>query len=138
MSTNSNSAKETNSVETKASAEVPSKSSRSMETEIINEKPNHTDSTFVLPKTAFAKQNQSCQAQWFVQYKWLDYNEVNNNVAYFICKKDLQKLDLEKNKEDAFSRTRFSKWKKALTSSRDYQLSKCHLTALTFKVKAPQ
>ena len=109
-----------------------------METEIINEKPNHTDSTFVFPKTAFAKQNQSCRAQWFVQYKWLDYNEVNNNVAYFICKKDLQKLDQEKNKEDAFSRTRFSKWKKALTSSRDYQLSKCHLTALTFKVKAPQ
>ena len=39
VSTNSNVAKEPNPVETTA-AEVPSKSSRSMETEVVNEKPN--------------------------------------------------------------------------------------------------
>ena len=42
--------------------EVPSKSSRSTEIEVVNEKPNQPDSTFVFPKTTFAKQNQSCQA----------------------------------------------------------------------------
>ena len=81
VSTNSNVAKETNSVETTTPVEVPSKSSRSAETEIVNEKPNQPDSIFVFPKTAFAKLNRSCQAQWFVEYKWSDYNEVNENVT---------------------------------------------------------
>ena len=100
VNNNSNVAKETKPVETTTSVEVPSKSSRSTETEIVNEKSNQPDSTFVFPKTAFAKQNRSCQAQWFVEYKWLDYDEVNDNVTCFICKKHLQKLDQEKNKED--------------------------------------
>ena len=132
MRTNSNVAKETNPVETTTSVEVPSKLSRSTETEIVNEKPNQPDSTFVFPKTAFAKQNRSCQAQWFVEYKWLDYN------VTFICKKPLQKLDQEKNKEDAFLRTGFRNWKKVLTSFRDHQQSKCHLAALTFEITVPQ
>ena len=72
VSTNSNVAKETNPVETTASVEVPSKLSRSTQTEIVNEKPNQPDTTFVFPKTAFAKQNWSCQAQWVIEYKWLD------------------------------------------------------------------
>ena len=56
VSTNSNVAEET---ETATSVEVllPIKSSRSTETEFVNEKPNQPDSTFVFPKTAFAKQN---------------------------------------------------------------------------------
>ena len=94
VSTNSNVAKEI--------VEVPSKLSRSTETEIVNEKPNQLDTTFVFPKTAFAKQNWSCQAQWVVEYKWLDQNEVNDNVACFICKKHLQNLEQEKKKEDVF------------------------------------
>ena len=61
--TNSNVGKETNPVETTTSVEIPSKLSRSTETEIVNEKPDQPDSTFVFPRTAFAKQNRSCQAQ---------------------------------------------------------------------------
>ena len=137
VSTNSNVAKETDPVEKTTSVEVPSKSSRSKETEIVNEKPNQPGSTFVFPKTAFAKQNQSCQAQWFVEYKWLDY-KVNYNFTCFICKKHLKKLDQKKNKEDAFLRTKFRNWKKAITSFRDHQQSKCHLAALTFEVTVPQ
>ena len=53
MSTNSNIAKETKPVEATASAEVPSKSSRSTETDIVNEKPNQPDSTFVFTKNCF-------------------------------------------------------------------------------------
>ena len=52
-----------------------------METEIVHEKPNQPDSTFLFPKTVFAKQNRSSQAQWFAEYKLLDYNEVNGNVS---------------------------------------------------------
>ena len=43
VSTNSNVAKETSLVKITTSVEVPSKSSRSMETEIINKKPNQPD-----------------------------------------------------------------------------------------------
>ena len=64
--TNSNVAKETNPVKATTFVEVRSKSSRSTETEIVHEKPNQPDTTFVFPKTAFAKQHRSCQAQWFV------------------------------------------------------------------------
>ena len=69
MSTNSNVTKETNPVETATSVEALSESLRSTETEIVNENPNQPDSTFVFPKTAFAKQNRSCQPQWFIEYK---------------------------------------------------------------------
>ena len=73
------------------SVDIPGKSSRSIETEIVNKKPNQPDSLFVFPKTTFAKQNQSCQVQWFVEYKWLDYNEVNDNVTCFIFGKSTYK-----------------------------------------------
>ena len=88
----------------------------------------------IFPKTTFTKQNRSFQAHWFVVYKWLAYNEFNDNVTCFICKKHLQELDQEKNKEDAFLRTRFRNWKKALTSFRDREQLKCHLAALTLEV----
>ena len=132
VSTNSNVAKETNPVEKTTSVEVSSKSSGSKETEVVNKKPNQPGSTFVFPKTAFAKQNQSCQAQWFVEYKWLDY-KVNYNFTCFICKKHLKKLDQKKNKEDAFLRTKFRNWKKVVTSFRDHQQSKCHLAATNIR-----
>ena len=51
VTTNSNVAKETNPVETATSVEVPSNFSGSTETEIVNEKPNQRDSTFVFSKT---------------------------------------------------------------------------------------
>ena len=48
--TNSNVAKETNPVKATTFVEVRSKSSRSTETEIVNEKPSQPDTTFVFPK----------------------------------------------------------------------------------------
>ena len=86
--------------------------------------------TFVFPKTGFAKQNRSFEAQWFVEYKWLDYNEVNDNV--------IRQLDQVKNKEGAFLRTGFRNCKKTLTNFRDHQQSKCHPAAPTFEVTVPQ
>ena len=59
VSTNSNVAKETNPVDA-ATSVVVSKSQRSTETEIVNEKPNQIDNTFVFQKTAFVKQNRLC------------------------------------------------------------------------------
>ena len=101
VSTNSNITKETSPVKTTTSVEVASTLSRSTETEIVNEKPNQADSTFVFPNTVFAKQNRSCQAQW------LDYKKINDNGTCFICKKHLQKLEQERNKENEFLCTGF-------------------------------
>ena len=41
-------------------------------------------------------------------------------------------------RRDAFLRTGFRNWKKALASFRDHQQSKCHLAALTSEVTVPQ
>ena len=46
-----------NPVEITTSVEIPSKLPRSTKIEIVNEKPNPSDSTLPFPKTAFAKQN---------------------------------------------------------------------------------
>ena len=101
VSTYSNVAKETNTIEITTSFEGPSKSSRSKETEIANEKPNQPNSTFVFPKTTFAKQNRSCQAQQFVEYKRLAYNKLNDNVTFHL-RKAPAKAYQEKNKEEHF------------------------------------
>ena len=94
----------------------------------------HLYSTFVFPHNVSPKENLSSQAQWFVEYNWLDYNENNNNITCFICKKHQQQLDQEKNKEYSFLRSGFRNWEKVLTSSRDHQQSNCHLAALTLEV----
>ena len=68
VSTNANVVKETNPVKTATSVEIHNKSSKIMETEIINEKPNQPNSSFVSPKIAFAKQNRSClEVYWTIQ-----------------------------------------------------------------------
>ena len=115
--------------------------SHQLETQSIqHNKPNQPPASFVFPKstTGSQKQKRSCQAKWFEEFKWLDYDEVRDCLTCFLCKKHLQKLDAEKNKEDAFLSTGFSNWKKALTSFKEHQNSKGHIAALTFELTIPQ
>ena len=131
-------AKETN-VETNIIAKETnterSQSSIAKGTSLVAEKPCQPSSSFSIPKTAFGKQNRSCQSRWFTEFSWLDYDEVNNSV---ICKKHLKNLEMEKNKEEAFLTTGFCNWKKALDSFKEHQKSKCHIAALTFEITIPQ
>ena len=39
-------------------------------------KPCQASSSFTFPKTAFGKQNRSCQSRWFTEFNWLDYDEL--------------------------------------------------------------
>ena len=121
-------AKETN-VETNIIAKETnteqSQSSIAKETSLVAEKPCQPSSSFSFPKTAFGKQNRSCQSRWFTEFSWLDYDEVNN-------------LEMEKNKEEAFLSTGFRNWKKALDSFKEHQKSECHIAALTFEITIPQ
>ena len=114
-----------------------SQSSIAKGTSLVAEKPCQPSSSS-FPKTAFGKQNRSCQSRWFTEFSWLDYDEVNNYVTCFICKEHLKNLEMEKNKEEAFLSTGFRNWKKALDSFKEHQKSKCHIAALTFEITIPQ
>ena len=128
---------ETNIIAKEANTEQ-SQSSIAKETSLVAEKPRQPSSSFSFPRTAFGKQNRSCQSRWFTEFRWLDYDEANNSVTCFICKKHLKNLEMEKNKEEAFLSTGFRNWKKALDSFKEHQKSKCHIAALTFEITIPQ
>ena len=95
-------------------------------------KPSHPSSSFTFPKRSYGSQNRSCHPQWFSEHHWLYYNEVNDSVTCFVCKKHASKLTMEKNKEEAFLSVGFHSWNKATTAFRVHQKSKCHLAALSF------
>ena len=103
---------ETNIIAKKINSEQ-SQSSVAKGTSLVAEKPCLPSSSFSFPKTAFGKQNRSFQSRWFTEFSWLDYDEVNNSVKCFICKKHLKNLEMEKNKEEAFLSTGFRNWKKS-------------------------
>ena len=66
--------------------------------------------------------------QWFLEFRWLQYNEQNDSVFCFICVQQNAKLNRRaaRNKELAFISEGFSNWKKALTRFKKHQLSDCH------------
>ena len=105
---------------------------------LVAKKPCQPSSSFTFLKTAFGKQNRSCQSRWFTEFNWLDYDEVSDSVTCFICKKHLKNLEMENKKEETFLSTGFRNWKKALDSFNEHQKSKCHIAALTFEVTVPQ
>ena len=72
---------------------------------------------FKFPKKPCGKQNRTFQSKWFLEFRWLHYNEQNDSVVCFICVKQNAKLNLcaARNKELAFISEGFSNWKKALT-----------------------
>ena len=76
---------------------------------LLTEKPYQPCDSFSFPKTSFGNQQRSCQAHWFKEFSWLDYDERKDIVTCFICKRHKNKLQSERNKEDTFLKTRFSK-----------------------------
>ena len=58
-------------------------------------------------------------------------------MTCFICKRHKNKLQSERKKEDAFLKTGFRNWKKALDVFKDHQKSKCHTAALTYEMTVP-
>ena len=103
----------------------------------IAEKPNQPSPTFSFPQTTFGKQQRSCQSQWFLEYKWLDYDKVRDCVTCLVCKKNSEKLKAEKIK-DAFLSTGFNNSKKTLDSFKDHQKSKHHVAALNLEFAVPK
>ena len=81
----------------------------------VGEKPNHPPSTFKFPVTKFGDQNRSCQSKWFEEFGWLHYDESKNRVFCYHCVKAVQEKKLLNTKaEDAFTKSGFFNWKKAL------------------------
>jgi hypothetical protein len=77
---------------------------------LVAEKPFQPSSSYSFPKT-----------RWFADFKWLDYNEPNDYVTCFICKKHSKNIEMEKNKEEAFLSVGFRNWKKALDAFKEHQ-----------------
>ena len=77
------------------------------------------------------------EAHWFKEFSWLDYDERKDSVTCYICKRHKTKLQSERNKEDAFFKTGFRNWKKALCIFKDHQNSKCHTAALAYETTVP-
>ena len=59
---------------------------------------------FMFPKKLCGKQNRAFQSKWFIEFRWLHYNEQNDSVFSFICVQQNAKLNLRaaRNKELAF------------------------------------
>ena len=59
------------------------------------------------------------QSTWFLEFRWLHYNEQNDSV---FCMQQNAKLNLRaaRNKELAFITEGFSNWKRALTRFKEH------------------
>ena len=51
---------------------------------------------------------------------------------------NLGNLKTAKNREDVFTKTRFTNWRKATDKFSEHQKSKCHELALTFEITIPK
>ena len=47
--------------------------------------PHQPSSCFAFPKRPFGKQNRSFQRSWFIQWKFLHYDEANDTVFCHTC-----------------------------------------------------
>ena len=94
---------------------------------------------FRFPKKLCGKQNRAYQSKWFLEFRWLPYNEQNNSVFCFICVQQNAKLNLRaaRNNELAIISEGFSNWKKALLRFKEHQLSDCHKLAIDYQMNFP-
>ena len=101
-----------------------------------NTQPFHPDERFSFPNSKIGSQNRSWQYQWFRQDPWLDNDIRNDSVSCFYCKNQNNQSNLqgERCKEDAFLKTGFKNWKKALVKFKEHQGSKCYRAAVTNEV----
>ena len=69
----------------------------------------------------------SVQSKWFEEFGWLHYDESRNRVFCFYCVQAVQEKKLLNTKaDDAFTKSGFFNWKKALVKFKAHQTSQCH------------
>ena len=80
---------------------------------------------FRFPKKLCGKQNRAFQSKWFLEFRWLHYNEQNDSVFCIICVQQNAKLNLRavRNKQLAFISKRFSNLEKGNLVPRDFSLA---------------
>ena len=88
------------------------------------------------PLRSFGKQQRAFCASWYSKYPWLHYQEADDSVLCFYClvaeERGLGSSAVVRNKstDDAFIRTGFSNWKKALEKFDKHQSSLSHRDAM--------
>lgn len=91
----------------------------------------------LFPRRLFGKQYRSFQSSWFAKFQWLHYDEINDSVTCFTCRKHARSLQFESKREDAFIKSGFSNWKKALRAFEVHQQSQTHQASQTIEKLAP-
>ena len=88
------------------------------------------------PMRSFGKQQRAFCPSWYNKYPWLHYLEADDSVVCFYClvaeMRGLSSSAAVRNKsaDDAFIRTGFSNWKKALEKFEKHQSSLSHRDAI--------
>lgn len=88
------------------------------------------------PLRSFGKQQRAFCATWYNKYPWLHYQEADDSVLCFYCvvaeKRGLSSSAAVRSKsaDDAFIRTGFSNWKRALEKFEKHQNSLSHRDAM--------
>lgn len=128
-------------ISTAAAPTCPTNSSSTASSTInIQPSPFHPPPGFVFKARLQGKQKRYCQAKWFLQFKWLHYNQDNDTVFCYICMKQnaLGKLTTARNKDNAFIVTGYCNWKDALEYFKAHEASECHSISTTYEHILPK
>lgn len=80
------------------------------------------------------RDSRNFRSQWFDQFPWLEYDQKQDAAFCFICRV----YGVNESKEDAFTTTGFSNWKKALEKGRgfhQYEKTQAHLMNVSKQVE---
>ena len=99
---------------------------------------HHQPKLTSFPKRSYGKTQRSFISAWYGKYKWLHYQEHNDYVLCYYCTTAKnQGLLKGSNKDDAFTMTGYSQWKKALERFEKHQNSDAHHEAVDILITIP-
>lgn len=104
---------------------------------IIPEKPNQPVLSF--PQRTIGRQKRSFCSSWYSKYPWLHYQVTDDSVLCFYCHiAEKRHLPISTNKDQAFTTTGFSNWKKAIERFNKHESSLSHHQSVDFVEKIPR
>ena len=100
-------------------------------------KPNQPVLSF--PSRSFGKQNRSFSLSWYQRYPWFHYQVTSDTVLCFHCHvAEKRNLPTSMNKDQTFTTTGFSNWKKAIERFNKHENSASHRQAVDAVEKIPK
>lgn len=102
----------------------------------IPDRANHPILSF--PLHTIGKQKRAFCSSWYQSYPWLHYQEATDSVLCFHCHvADMRCLPVTQNKDQAFSKSGFSNWKKAIEKFNKHERTISHHQAVELVESIP-